>query len=103
METSWNLTIPDTSPVFKYSPYTDGDTQGWTGVFAGGNQVVNGVTIGTGSSQHVTAGQAEAEILFNGESGRRKTANLKQLIILGQARPSISMVQLRQVCNMRSS
>jgi hypothetical protein len=42
METCWNVTIQDTSPIFKYFPYADGDTQGWTGVFREGNQVVNG-------------------------------------------------------------
>jgi hypothetical protein len=67
METSWNVTIQDTSPVFTYQPYVDGDAQGWTGVFAGGNQVVNGTTVGIGDSQHVTAGPAEAVIVFNGE------------------------------------
>jgi hypothetical protein len=79
METCWNVTIEDTSPLFKYSPYTDGGAEGWTGTFAGGQQVVNGVTIGTGNSQHVTAGQSGAEIIFNGESqGRRKPEQLNQ-------------------------
>lgn len=71
METCWNVTIRDTSPLFKYSPFTDGGTQGWTGVFRDGNQVANNVTFGAGDSQHVTAGQATAEIVFNGQSNSR--------------------------------
>jgi len=68
METCWNVTINDTSPFINYFPYADGDTQGWTAVFREGNRVINRVTVGIGDSQHVTAGQASAQIVFNGES-----------------------------------
>lgn len=103
METCWNVTIKDTSSIIKYLPYADGETQGWTGVFSGGNQAINGVTVGTGDSQHVTAGsQSSAEIVFNGESqtgGNPKWLNK----YFAQVRPSTSMVQLREICSMRSS
>lgn len=91
METCWNVTIKDTSSIIKYLPYADGDTLGWTGVFSGGNQVVNGVTVGTGDSQHVTAGsQASAQIVFNGKSQGGKPKRLNKYF--GQAPQSISMV-----------
>jgi hypothetical protein len=102
METCWNVTIKDISPLFNYFPYADGDTQGWTAVFREGNRVVNEVTVGIGDSQHVTAGQALAQIVFNGESQPCNTP--KQLNqFFPKAPQSISMVQLWETCNIRSS
>ncbi|SRR5258706_6048780 len=102
METCWNVTIKDTSPLIKYFPYADGDTKGWTGVFREGNRVTNGVTVGIGDSQHVTAGQAFAQIVFNGESQpTRKPRQLNQLF--RKVRQSISMVRLWGACSIRSS
>lgn len=102
METCWNVTIKDTSSIIKYFPYADGDTKGWTGVFREGNRDINGVTVGTGESQHVTAGQAYAQIVFNGES--QPTRNPKQLNQpFRKVRQSISMVQLWGACSTRSS
>ena len=102
METCWNVTIKDTSPIIKYSPYADGDTKGWTGVFRDGNRVINGVTVGTGDSQHVTAGQAFAQIVFNGEwQPSRIPKQLNQPF--RKVRQSISMVQLWGACSIRSS
>lgn len=86
METCWNVTIKDTSPLIKYFPYADGDAQGWTGVFREGNRVINTVTVGIGDSQHVTGGQAFAQIAFNGESRPSNKPNqLNQLFPQGTA------------------
>lgn len=100
METCWNVTIKDTSPLIQYFPYADGDTKGWTGVFREGNRVINGVTVGMGDSQHVTGGQAFAQIVFNGES--QPTSQPEQLNqFFGKVRQSISMVQLWAACSIR--
>ncbi|KZT59200.1 hypothetical protein CALCODRAFT_210826 [Calocera cornea HHB12733] len=68
METSYNTTLPDTSPLFSYFPYAEGDpTEGWDLLYLSSGFAAYEGEAGWGGSAHATrGGAAEVDLTFFG-------------------------------------